>query len=64
MSFRLLGTKANFRVCFSLGRKIHCNLNQTTAIFLQENVFENVVYKIAEIVFRPQCDELLTPICC
>ena len=31
------------------------NLNQNSCIFIPENAFENVVWKMAAIVSRPQC---------
>ena len=38
----------------SLGKKIHWNFNQNAIIFTQENAFQNVVYKMMAILFRPQ----------
>ena len=31
------------------------NFSQNTTIFIKENVFENVVWKMAAILSRPQC---------
>ena len=38
----------------TLGNKFQIG-NQNTTIFIQENWFENVVCKMAAILFRPQC---------
>ena len=38
-----------------LRNKSQWNLNQNTKIFIEENPFENVVCKMAAILFRPQC---------
>ena len=35
--------------------KLQWNLNQNSSIFIQENAFENVVWKMAAILSRPQC---------
>ena len=35
--------------------QITYNLHQNSIIFIQENVFENVVWKMAAILSRPQC---------
>ena len=35
--------------------KVQWNLKQNANIFIQENVIENVVWKIATILSRPQC---------
>ena len=37
------------------GNKLQSNLKQNLYIFIQENAFENVVWKMASIVTRPQC---------
>ena len=34
--------------------KIRCNFNRNSCIFIQENRFENVVWKMAAILSRPQ----------
>ena len=39
----------------SIGNKLQWNFNQNTYIYIQENVFENVVWKMAGILSRPQC---------
>ena len=35
--------------------KIGTNFSQNSYIFIQENVFENVVWKTAAVFSRPQC---------
>ena len=39
----------------AIGNKIQWNLNENLYIFVQENAFENVVWKMASILSRPQC---------
>ena len=34
---------------------ISMKINQNTAIFIEENAHENVVYEMASILSRPQC---------
>ena len=41
-------------VNWSLGNKLQWNLNWNLHIFIHENAFENVVRKLAAILFRPQ----------
>ena len=40
---------------WTLGNKIQWNLNRYSNIFIQENGFENIVWKMAAILSRPQC---------
>ena len=40
---------------WTLGNKLQWNLNRNLNIFIQENAFENVVWKMATILSRPQC---------
>ena len=42
-------------VNWTLGNKLQRNLNRKLNIFIQENAFENVVWKMAAIFSRPQC---------
>ena len=42
-------------VNWTLGNKIQWHINRNSYIFIQENAFENVVWKIAAILSRPQC---------
>ena len=37
-----------------LRNKLQWNLNRNSYIFIQENVFENVVWKMATILSQPQ----------
>ena len=37
------------------GDRFQWNFHQNKTIFIQENAFENVVWKSAAILFRPQC---------
>ena len=41
-------------VNWTLGNKLHWNLNRNLNIVIQENAFENVVWKMATILSRPQ----------
>ena len=41
---------------WTLGNIFQWNRNQNTTIFIQENAFENVVWKMTAIMSRPQCD--------
>ena len=38
-----------------LGKKLQWNLNKNSYIFIQENAFENAVWKMAAIFSQPQC---------
>ena len=40
---------------WTLRNKLQWNLNRNSSIFIQENAFENVVWKMAAILSRPQC---------
>ena len=42
-------------VNWTLGNKLQWNLNRNLNIFIKENAFENVVWKMAAILSRPQC---------
>ena len=42
-------------VDWTLGNKLQWNLNPNSDIFIQENATENVVWKMAAILFQPQC---------
>ena len=42
-------------VNWTLRNKLQWNLNRNSIIFIQENAFENVVWKMAAILTRPQC---------
>ena len=42
-------------VNWTLGNKQQWNLHQNSYLFIQENAFENVVWKMAAILSRPQC---------
>ena len=42
-------------VNWTLGNKIKWNLNRDLNIFIQENAFENGVWKMAAVLSRPQC---------
>ena len=37
--------------------KLQFNSNQNTKFFIHDNAFQNVVYGMVVIVFRPQCDK-------
>ena len=42
--------------------KLHWNLKRNSYIFIQENVFENVIWKTAAILSRPQCVKRLNTV--
>ena len=42
-------------VNLTLGNKLQWNTNRNLYIFIQENAFENVVWKMVAILSRPQC---------
>ena len=42
-------------VNLTLWNKLQFNVNQNSYTFIQENAFENVVWKMATILSRPQC---------
>ena len=43
--------------------KLQWNFNRNSYIFIQENRFENVVWKMAAILARPQCVKFVPIIC-
>ena len=45
----------NVLIGHSLRDKLQWNLKRNTYMFIQENAFENVVWKMAAILFLPQC---------
>ena len=51
----IIWTKCWDTVNRTLGNKLQWNLNRNLYIFIQENAFENVVWKMAAIMSRPQC---------
>ena len=58
MACRLDGAKPlsePVRVNWTHRNKIQWNLNPNSNTFIQQNVFENVVSKMAAILSRPQC---------
>ena len=48
-------TNAGILLIGNLGTKINDIFNRNPNIFAQQNTFENVVWKIAAILSRPQC---------
>ena len=42
-------------VNWTIGNKLHWNLNRNSHISIQENAFDNVVWKFPAILSRPQC---------
>ena len=42
-------------VNWTLRNNLQWNLNRNSSIFIQENLFENIVWKKAAILSRPQC---------
>ena len=47
-------------VNWTLGNKLQWKLIQNIYIFMQEKAFENVIWKMVAILFRPQCTSLYT----
>ena len=45
-----------------LGTKLQSNLNRNWNIFIQENVFQNVVWKMSAILSRSQCVNLFSSV--
>ena len=63
MACCLTGTSHYLNQCWdivnwTLRDKLKWNLNRNSHIFIQENAFENVVWKMAAILSRPQCVNL------
>ena len=48
-------------VNWNLRNKLQWNLKRNSYIFIQENAFENVVWRMAAILSRPQCVNSLKP---
>ena len=42
-------------VNWTIGNKLQWNINLDLYIFIQDNAFENVVWKMAAILSEPQC---------
>ena len=42
--------------CWTLGNNLQWGINRNSYIFIQENTFETVVWKMAAILPRPQCE--------
>ena len=56
MACRLLGVRPSYEpMCWTLRNRIQWNINLNWNIFIQENAFENVVWKMAAILSWPQC---------
>ena len=51
----IIWANAGILLIWTLGNKLKWNLNQNSYIFIQENAFENVVWRMAAILSRPQC---------
>ena len=48
-------------VNWTLRNKLQWNLNRNSNIFIQENASENVIWKMAAMLSRPQCVKSLDP---
>ena len=48
----------------TLRNKLQWNFNQNSYIFIQENAFENAVWKMAAILFQPHCVKTKSMISC
>ena len=48
-------------VNWTLANKLQWNFNRNSFIFIQENAFQNVVWKMAAILSQPQCVNSLLP---
>ena len=53
----IIRTNAGILLIRPLKNKFQWNLNHNSCIFIEENAFENVVWKMAAILSRPQCVE-------
>ena len=51
----IIRTNAGILLIGPLGKKIQWNFNRNLYIFNKEDTFENVVWKLAAILSRPQC---------
>ena len=56
----IIWTNAGVLLIGPLETKLQWNLNRNLYIFIQENVFENIVWKMVAILSLPQCDNLGT----
>ena len=70
MACRLIGAKplcepmlliVSYVVNWTLGNKLQWNFNRNSYIFIQENPFETVVWKMAAILSRPPCVNSMLP---
>ena len=52
-----------FIVNWNLRNKLKWNSNRNSKVFIQENTFENVVWKMAAILSRPQCVNTVYGVC-
>ena len=50
-------------VNWTLSNKLQRNFNWNSNIFIEENTFENVIWKMAAILSQPQCDKKASPVC-
>ena len=51
----IIWTNAGISLIGTLGTNLSDFFNRNSHIFIQENAFENVVWKMAAIFSRPQC---------
>ena len=51
----IIWTNAGIFVNWTLRNKLQWNFNRNSSIFIQENRFENVIWKMAAILSQPQC---------
>ena len=54
----IIWTNAGILFYWTLRNKLQWNLLRNSCIFIRENAFENVIWKIAAILSRPQCVKL------
>ena len=52
----IIWTNAEIMLTGPSGTNTQWNLSRNSCIFIQENAFENAIWKIAAILSRPQCD--------
>ena len=62
----IIWTNAGILLIGTLGKKLQWNFTRMSFILIQENAYENVVWKMAAILSRPRCVKIYNPeeICC
>ena len=58
-----LSEQCQFNVDWTFGNKLQWHFYQVTTIFIDENAFENVVCKMGDILYHPQCVDVIDFLC-